>query len=1021
MWSKWTGIIAMGLALTQTVRAEEKPKAESPSQARLEVDFVRDVQPIFTQNCYKCHSSQKVSGGLRLDEKSFALRGGDKGVAIKPGDSAGSLLIRYVSGLEEIVMPPKGDRLTPKQIDVLASWIDQGAKWPDTVTQGTAPEPEHWAFRAVKRPDPPKAESGWARNPIDAFILSKLKESKLEPSPEADRPTLIRRLSLDLIGLPPTPAEVDDFLNDKSPYAYERVVRRLLASPHFGERWGRHWLDLARYADSDGYEKDLPRPNAWRYRDWVIDALNRDLPYDEFVVEQLAGDLMPNPTVEQLVATGFHRNTLTNLEGGVDKEQFRVEQIVDRTNTTGSVFLGLTVGCAQCHTHKYDPITHREYYQMFAFFNTSVEKDIPAPLAPEVQNYKAMKAAYDSEHAKLQKSIDAYKPQLAEKEAGWEAQLKFSPVEWKPLELASYLSAAGASFKKMQDGSLLVEGQSPAKDTYTIVVNTKLAGITGFRLEALADPSLPKGGPGRAANGNLVLSEFTVTAGAPENPLAAKAIPLTDPVADFAQESFTPASTIDGKLDNGWAVGDAHQNRAIAFTTKEDAGSTAGVTLTFKLEQQYGQEHTVGRLRLSATTAKREYVKLPFDVQAALGVFALDRSNQQKAALLEYYGKLDPKMRELAAAREGHASSEPKPPATQAQTLVQNPTPPKTHIHLRGDFLRPGDEVQPATLAVLPPLQARGAAPDRLDLARWITDPTNPLTARVEANRIWEHLFGRGIVLTSEDFGTRGEPPSHPELLDWLASEFIARGWSRKAMIDLIVNSAAYRQASVVRPELRERDPNNVLIARQGRFREEAEITRDVFLAASGLLNPTIGGPGVRPPLPAGVAELGYANQVSWPQSQGEDKYRRGLYIFFQRTVPYPMLMTFDCPDSNVSIIRRSRSNTPLQALNLLNDPVFVECAQGLGKRLISEGPADAKEKLRFAFRLCLSREPSDAELTRLQGLLADEKKIYEKDVASAAKLVGDPKIEPEKAPEAAAWIAMGRTIMNLDEFVTRE
>lgn len=782
-----------------TVGAEEEIGTLPPASSTA-VDFDRDVRPILTENCLACHGPTKRQAGLRLDEKARAYAGGDSGPAFEPGKSAESLLIEYVAGLDDAtVMPPEGDRLTPGEVGLLRAWIDQGASWPNGVTLAPAspakPGGDHWAFRAPSRPDlPPVRGQDWVRNPIDAFILARLEANEVEPSPKADRTTLIRRLSLDLLGLPPSPAEVRAFLDDLRPDAYERLVDRLLASPHYGERWGRHWLDLARYADSDGYEADRGRPHAWRYRDWVIDALNRDLPFDRFTTEQLAGDLLPGAGLDQKTATGFHRNTLTNKEGGVDKEEFRVAAVVDRVNTTGTVWLGLTVGCAQCHTHKYDPIVHREYYQLFAFFNSAEEVDLLAPLPGEMEVH--------------------------------ERALKTYRAEREPLVQA-------------------VVATHRAPDVFSV-------------------------------------------------PLA-------------------------------------------------------------------------------RTLAERALKKPVFS-------------------------------------------------GSKVQALVEGPRPRATHIHVRGDFLRKGEEVRPGTLEALHPMEASGESPNRLDLSRWLTDPVNPLTPRVTVNRIWRNLFGRGLVATIDDFGTRGELPSHPELLDWLATEFVARGWSQKATIRTIVTSSTYRQSSRSRPDLADRDASNVWLARQNRLRLEAEVLRDVTLAAGGLLNPTIGGPSVRPPQPSGVSEISYAGSVKWVESKGADRYRRGLYTWFQRTSPYPMLMTFDAPDSNVCAVRRERSNTPLQSLTLLNDPVFFECAQALGRRIVEEsGSDDVEGRIRFAFDLCLAREPSDEEVSVLGRLWHDLERQCRAQPEAAAKLVGPYRAAGVDVSEAAACVALGRTMMNLDEFVTRE
>jgi hypothetical protein len=702
-----------------------------------------------------------------------------------------------------------------------------------------AGKPVHWAFVPPQRPAVPNvANAGWVKTPIDAFILARLEKEGIAPSPEADKATLLRRLCLELLGLPPTPQMLDQFLRDTGSDAYERLVDSLLESPHYGERWGRYWLDAARYADSDGYEKDTGRPHAWRFRNWVIDALNKDMPFDEFTIEQLAGDLLLGAKLDQKVATGFHRNTLTNNEGGVDKEQFRVEATVDRTNTTASVWLGLTLGCCQCHNHKYDPFSQQEYYQFFAFFNTISEQNVE--LNPLLKQQRVeLKARHE-------KALEACKQRQAQELLKWEANLK--PADRKKI----------------------------------------------------------------AAN--------------------------------------------------------------------------------------------IGKI---------------------LSVPAARRDETQQKELADYFATIDPA---LLALKKQQAEEVKKFDANQplAQTLVEGPTR-KTHVLQRGDFLRPAEEVRPGVPAVLGP--PAGPMKNRLDLAKWIANPNNPLTARVFVNWIWHKHFGRGIVSTLEDFGTQGDKPSHPELLDWLAREISSPSasaggpkavpWSIKRLHRLIVCSATYRQASNYRPELRERDPLNVLLARQNRLRLEAEILRDCSLSSSGLLNTTVGGPSVHPPQPAGISELTYAGAVKWVESTGPDRYRRGLYTWFQRTSPYPMLMTFDMPESNVCCVRRERSNTPLQALTLMNDTVFVECAQALGRRL-QEHVGDAKEKIAYAAQLCLGRAATASEIARWQVFYSDVKALCAKEPAEAAKLAGNKKGTGDISEEAA-WVALARAFLNLDEFMTRE
>ncbi len=1000
--------------------------------------FQQQVRPVLESQCFTCHGGKFKKSGMDLTTRDSLLHGGDSGPAIVAGNAESSLLYKLITHSQDPHMPAKADKLPDATIANIAKWINAGAPYdkPLTLTapgkqadaaDSKPPTTNHWAFKAPRRPAVPAVkDAARVRNPIDAFVLAKLESQGIAPSPEADRRTLIRRLSLDLLGLPPTSAEVDEFVKDQRPDAYERLVDRLLASPHYGEQWGRHWLDVARYADSDGYEADRVRPHAWRWRDWVIDAVNRDMPFDQFTIEQLAGDLLPNATLEQRVATGFHRNTLINKEGGVDQEEFRIRAAVDRVNTTGTVWLGLTVGCAECHSHKFDPISQREYYEMFAFFNTAQDVDIPAPLAKDVTGYTAARKKFDDEHKPLAAVLAAFdRQQLAGRQADWEKRALSERVTWTHLEPLLASSSAGATLTPQKDQSILAGGKNPAADSYVVVARTNLKGITALRLEALTDDSLPAQGPGRVGHGNYVLSEFKVSASAAGLPGDERPVVLQKAIADFSQgdRPWLVEHAIDGKPETGWAIApQMGKNHTAIFETKDDIGVADETTLTFVLDQNYGYEHTLGRFRISATTAKRPVPlgDLPKEVVTVLQAAPDQRTAVQKNKLAEYYRSIDPERMKLQQAADDHAKT--APPVPQAQTLVENPQPPQTHIHVRGDFLRKGEEVHPATLAVMHPFKPQASRPNRLDLARWLVDPGNPLTARVTINRIWQHLFGRGLVPSPEDFGTRSEPPSHPELLDWLATEMIARGWSQKAMIKLIVESAAYRQSSRVRPELLERDPKNVLLARQTRFRIEAEDIRDLNLASAGLLNTAIGGPSIRPPLPPDVAALGYAGSVTWKETQGPERNRRGMYIFFQRTVPYPMLMTFDAPDSNVTCTRRERSNTPLQSLTLLNSSDFFECAQSLALHAIQNGKTP-DERIRFIYRTALGRDPDAGELARLEQLKMQIDEMCRSDEAAAAKMVGEPmvKLVSGQLPDAAGWVTVARTVLNLDEFVTRE
>jgi mono/diheme cytochrome c family protein len=826
---------------------------ELPPPAKSRVDYARDIQPLLAKRCYVCHGPQQQMSGLRLDQKESALR------VIQPRNSAASRLIRMVAGAGSKVMPPVGVHLTPAEIGLLRAWIDQGVNWTVSAA-GQPPQATHWSFRKVTRPDPPAVvHRGWPRNPIDNFILARLEKEGIAPSPEAPKATLIRRVSLDLTGLPPTPREVDEFLRDTRPDAYERLVDRLLESPHYGEKWARYWLDLARYADSDGYEKDRSRPWAWRYRQWVIEAMNRDLPFDEFTIEQLAGDLLAKRTTDTLIATGFNRNTLTNREGGTDPEQFRDEQVLDRAATLGIVWLGLTVGCAQCHDHKFDPIKQKEFYQLTAFFNTQEEVNIPAPLPGELGPYLAGRAAYERQRQEL---LDQYGiPAL---EADWESKLRYACEH-----------------------------------------------------------------PGEHPDWDFGYGEFTHTV---DN---AKKVLFLDPAKRSELQRTVMTETV---------------------------------------------------------------------INSCANLFPKDYCNSLKL------NELKTKLNDL---------NSKSAQISYAPVLLENDTPPKTYVHIKGDWREHGDEVQPGTPAVLPPLPA-GEQPTRLTLARWLVSPDNPLTARVAVNRFWQELFGRGIVRTSEDFGTQGDPPTHPELLDWLASEFQSRGWSMKQIVRLIVTSATYRQSSNARPELTSRDPDNTLLARQSRVRLPAELIRDEALFTSGLLDLRVGGPSVKPPQPKGVAELSYQNSVKWVESTGPDRYRRGLYIHFQRTTPYPQLMNFDAPSASLSCTRRERTDTPLQALNLMNDPVFFEAAQSLAFRVMNESVGSFGDRLNFAYAVTLGRPPAAREAERMGRYFDETLHDLEQRPETVAALFPN-RFDNIPQAQAAAWVELSRVLLNLDEFITRE
>jgi hypothetical protein len=848
-----------------------------------------------------------------------------------------------------------------------------------------------------------------------------LEKEGLTPSPEADRTTLFRRVGLDLTGLPPGVREVDEFLADKSPNAYEKVVDRLLASEHYGEHQARPWLDQARYADTNGYEKD-DRRTIWPYRDWVIGAFDRDVPFDQFTIEQIAGDLLPNATLEQRIATGFHRNTMVNTEGGTDDEEFRVAALVDRVNTTMEVWMGTTMACAQCHNHKYDPFRQKEYYQLFAFFNNTADQGRSnGPIMPVYSSQQiARRQKINTEITRLQRQLDTATPRLAAAQAKWEQSAAAQIAVWTTLEPAQFTSARGSTLTRQPDGSILAGGNSPETDTYTIVVNTKRTGITAFRLEVLPDKSLPGSGPGRAG-GNFVLNELRVTAGNKTTP--AQAIPLQNASADFSQTGWPVAGAIDGNTKSGWAVAPQFGKAHVAvFETKQNMGFQGGCTLTFTLDQNFGGQHTLGRFRLSATTAPRpvKIATLPDHVAKILAVVPAARTVPQKEELADYFRSIAP---ELAPVRNQIAALRGQMAAIRAaSTMIMQelPTPRETYAHRRGNHKNKGARAFPGVPAKLHPLR-KDYPPNRLGLARWLVDPDNPLVGRVTMNRIWARYFGRGFVETSEDFGIQGEVPTHPELLDWLATELIRRKWSLKAMHKLIVTSATYRQSSRVTPDLYKRDQYNRLLARGPRFRLDAEMVRDNVLAISGLLNRKIGGPSVFPYQPDGIWFNPYSAD-RWVMSTGGDQYRRGLYTFWRRTAPYAAFMAFDAPSREVCAERRPRTNTPLQALATLNDKAFVDPAAALARRMMGEKSSD-KDRAIHGFRLCVARQPSAVELDLLMHLYQENLEQYKKAPAAALALatsgIGAPPKEMNTA-ELAAWTVIANVLLNLDETITK-
>ena len=1004
------------------------------------VDYTRDVKPILEMHCYDCHSASDQQAGLRVDTAALTIEGGDSGPAVIPGKSQESHLLAVLTGESEEVdrMPLDSDPLSDEEIDIVRRWIDAGAEYPDDEVAEVAHKLQtaHWAFQPIVRPAVPRLEGRRdVRNEIDAFILQQLIAAGIEPSVEADRVTLIRRVYLDLLGVLPTPAEVDAFLADDQTGAYERLVDQVLASPRYGERWGRHWLDAARYADSNGFTIDGGR-TMWPYRDWVINAFNADMPFDQFTIEQLAGDLLPDPTTEQLVATGFHRNTLANQEGGTDDEQFRVESVVDRVNTTGAVWMGVTIGCAQCHEHKFDPFSQRDYYRLYAVFNNTADNNDAGGLAPKVDLPTPQQAAQRQQLkeaiAQLTQQRTAREAELAKEQPDWEIGLQqAASEEWQVVETADVVSQGGATILRQDDASWLVTDNAPQHDTYEVRFAAPATAVTAVRLEVLPHESLPKGGPGLAGNGNFVLTGFELAV----EPAAAedaenKQVPLKirEAFADHSQPKYPIAHAIDDDPMTGWAIngapGGLNVRRVATFvldTPTEPAEGQAWI-IRMRHESAANTSYQVGCFRLSLTGASSESLKLPEDLLAALRLPAEERSKEQQDQITQAFRQTDDSWRDLTAQIDAQQKQLNSLNGSIPTTLVMKELdePRETFVQIRGDFLRKGARVQPGVPEVLPTISSEAEPATRLDLAEWLVSPEHPLTARVTVNRIWQRFFGVGLVETENDFGTQGAPPTHPELLDWLASEMIHRGWSLKSMHRLMVTSAAYRRSSHQRDDLTETDPRNRLLARQSRVRLDAEVIRDACLSASGLLAGKMGGPPVHPPQPEGIY-LFTQSAKPWPESQGEDRYRRGLYTQFWRSSPHPMMPTFDAPDANSACTRRVRSNTPLQALALANDRSFVELAQGFAVRVLTEAEPYDEGRLRHAVRCALCREAEEAELARLSEFLQDQQTAYSAnpELAKAAAPTNLPEGVPVEA--GAAWTTVARVLLNLDEFITRE
>jgi hypothetical protein len=999
------------------------------------IDFQRDVRPILSNHCFACHGpdDQHREADLRLDQADSALES-----AIVAGDPDASEFIKRImtEDPDQVMPPPDSDKpLSGDQMEVLRQWIEQGAAYDG-----------HWAFVAPQRPAVPNpAPSEWIRNPIDAFVLDRMQPAKLSPSPEADRVTWIRRASLDLIGLPPTIQEVDAFLADTSTNAHETQVERLLKSPHFGERWARIWLDAARYADSDGYEKDKPRV-MWFYRDWVINAFNRDLPYDQFIIQQVAGDLLTDASQDSRVATGFLRNSMVNEEGGADPEQFRMEAMFDRMDAIGKSVLGLTIHCSQCHSHKYDPLTQHDYYRLFAFLNQTHDAIVPV----FTQDESRQRDSILNRIAEIEQDLKTSLPDWADRMAAWEETVRQSEPAWEVLHPFD-LPFEGQKFRVLDDSSIVSESYAPTSSAPEFLANTNAQGITAIRLELLTHPQLPLGGPGRSIRGTAALTEMAVFVAPADDPgkrtkvkivsATADVNPEQTPLPDFARIKDKENDkritgpiefAIDDNKETAWTTdndpGRRNQSRKAVFVLEQPVGFPQGTIVTVQPSMNHGgwnsddnQNYLMGRYRFSLTTAAAPVADpLPHQVRQWLQVPHAARTQSQHDAIFSHWRTTVDAWKE--ANQEIESLWKTFPEGTTQLVLQQLDAPRPTFVLRRGDFLSPDQQVEPGVPEFLHPLPESSDA-TRLSFAKWLVDKRSPTTARAIVNRIWQAYFGIGLVETSDDLGSQGTPPSHPELLDWLAVELMDNDWSLKHIHRLIASSATYRQLSNRDDHAQQTDPYNRLLARGPRFRVDAELVRDVTLAASGLLNPTLGGPAVCPPAPRFLFEppASYGPKT-WQEAVGDQRYRRGLYTFRFRSVPYPMLETFDAVPGNVSCIRRNRSNTPLQALTSLNEPLAIESARSLADTTLREGGEGDEQRLIYAMRRCVQRPPSADELTILRRLLDQHRSRMQAGEIDGAKVVGAAVTDdPAQTSERAAWMLVARVLLNLDETITKE
>jgi len=1016
--------------------------AETGKSKQSDFDFATDIRPLLSDACFSCHGpdEQHREADLRIDLKESVFGSQAGHALIVPGKPLESLLYqRMIAADESERMPPvdSGKKLSPAEIEKIRKWIEAGAPWTS-----------HWAFQPPEKAALPQVkQQSLIQNPIDAFVLEKLEQQQLTFSEPADRITLLRRLSLDLIGLPPRLQEVDQFLNDKQPDAYQKQVSRLLASPHYGERWGRIWLDAARYADSNGYEKDAPR-KVWLYRDWVIDAFNQNMPYDQFVIEQIAGDLLPDATQNQQVATGFMRNSMLNEEGGIDPEEFRMTAMFDRMDTIGKSILGLTLQCGQCHTHKYDPLTQENYYQIFACINNSYEASIRGYTGEEQQQRQELIQKIKA----IELTLQTRQPRWASQMAAWEQTVQQHQPEWTVLKLTNTDSNSQRYFDQ-PDHSQLAQGYAPSKFTSNFESTVDASEIKAIKLELLNHPNLPAGGPGRSIEGLCALTDIKLRVESVKDPKQAASVKFIEATADFGNErqqlppmyadkkgvrGFTGpvAYAIDGDNTTAWGIdvgpGRFNQPREAVFRAEKPFGYADGTKLKISLVQMHGgwnsddnQTMNLGRFRISCSTSENAQADpVPDSVRSILQIPVAQRTPEQQAQVFSYWRTTVPAWK--AENEQIEALWQQHPQGATQLVYQERPDPRQTHLLDRGDFLKQKQVVQPGVPDFLNSLSQETSV-NRLTFARWLVDRKSPTTARAIVNRVWQAYFGKGIVSTSEDLGSQGAAPSHRKLLDWMSVWFMDQGWDLKKLQTLIVTSRTYQQSSRVSPELYAQDPYNRLFARGPRYRVDAEIVRDIALTTSGLLNPEVGGPSVYPPAPAFLFEKPASyGPKTWVEAKDNERFRRAIYTFRFRSVPYPVLQAFDAPNGDISTVKRSRSNTPLQALTTLNETLFLECAINLAKITLAEQVVTDEQRIETAFRRCVARSPSASEkqvlsqfLTKQRGYFADHLEEA-KQISAAKPTTIEPTTEPNTA-NFAAWVALSRVLLNMDETITKE